>query len=70
LISESVRGEGGRVWVPRDRNDKPRARTSPRKSGTTSSKSAIPKYRNLVPRDIASREIFRTVIHEGYQRPG
>jgi hypothetical protein len=24
-----------------------------------------PKYRNLVPRDIASREIFRTVVHDG-----
>jgi succinate dehydrogenase/fumarate reductase cytochrome b subunit (b558 family) len=58
LISESVRGEGGRVWVPKDRKDRATRRISPRPSATTSSSAAYPKYGNLVPRDIASREIF------------
>jgi succinate dehydrogenase / fumarate reductase flavoprotein subunit len=51
LISESVRGEGGRVWVPR--NGKPWYFLEER----------FPKYGNLVPRDIATREIFR-VVHD------
>ncbi len=42
LMSESARGEGGRVWVPRKPQD-PRAAatTFPKPSATTSSKSAI-----------------------------
>ena len=42
LMSESARGEGGRVWVPRQPQD-PRATrgTSPRPSATTSSRSGI-----------------------------
>jgi len=46
LMSESARGEGGRIWVPRD--------------GTPwyFLEEKYPKYGNLVPRDIASREIF------------
>ncbi len=51
LISESVRGEGGRVWVPRD--GKP----------WYFLEEKFPKYGNLVPRDIATREIFR-VVHD------
>jgi succinate dehydrogenase / fumarate reductase flavoprotein subunit len=51
LISESVRGEGGRVWVPKD--GKP----------WYFLEEKYPKYGNLVPRDIATREIFR-VVHE------
>jgi len=51
LISESVRGEGGRVWVPKD--GKP----------WYFLEEKFPKYGNLVPRDIATREIFR-VVHE------
>lgn len=66
LISESVRGEGGRVWVPKDRKDKRRGRDIPEAERYYFLEERYPKYRNLVPRDIASREIFRTVRHEGY----
>ena len=51
LISESVRGEGGRIWVPKD--GKP----------WYFLEEKFPKYGNLVPRDIATREIFR-VVHD------
>ena len=40
LISESARGEGGRVWVPRRPQIPARRSKSPRASGSISSKSA------------------------------
>ncbi len=46
LISESVRGEGGRVWVPRDGKR------------WYFLEEKYPKFGNLVPRDVATREIF------------
>ena len=49
LMSESLRGEGGRVWVPRD--GKPWYFLEER----------YPTYKNLVPRDVATREIFQVV---------
>ena len=69
LISESARGEGGRVWVPKDREgEAPRHATSPRASATTSSRRSTPGYGNLVPRDIASRELFLKCFHEEQRR--
>jgi len=70
LISESVRGEGGRVWVPKDRKDRRHGKDIPEAERYYFLEERYPKYRNLVPRDIASREIFRTVIHEGYSAEG
>ncbi len=70
LISESVRGEGGRVWVPKDRKDKRRGADIPEGERYYFLEERYPKYRNLVPRDIASREIFRTVFHDGYSAEG
>ncbi len=70
LISESVRGEGGRVWVPKDRNDRRRGAQIPEGERYYFLEERYPKYRNLVPRDIASREIFRTVVHDGYSAEG
>lgn len=71
LISESVRGEGGRVWVPKDQNDKRNGKDIPEKERYYFLEERYPTYKNLVPRDIASREIFKTVVHEGYHtRPG
>jgi succinate dehydrogenase / fumarate reductase flavoprotein subunit len=71
LISESVRGEGGRVWVPRDPNDKREGKSIPERERYYFLEERYPAYKNLVPRDIASREIFKTVVHEGYHtRPG
>jgi succinate dehydrogenase / fumarate reductase flavoprotein subunit len=64
LMSESARGEGGRVWVPRDRNDKRAARTIPEADRFYFLEERYPKYGNLVPRDIATREIFKIVYED------
>ncbi|MHB8765975.1 MAG: succinate dehydrogenase flavoprotein subunit [Deferrisomatales bacterium] len=53
LMSESARGEGGRVWVPRD--GKP----------WYFLEEKYPAYGNLVPRDIATREIFEVCVNQG-----
>ena len=53
LMSESARGEGGRVWVPR--NGKP----------WYFLEEMYPAYGNLVPRDIATRAIHKVVYDLG-----
>ncbi len=53
LMSESARGEGGRVWVPRD--GKP----------WYFLEEMYPAYGNLVPRDIATRAIFEVCVNQG-----
>jgi succinate dehydrogenase / fumarate reductase flavoprotein subunit len=65
LMSESARGEGGRVWVPRDKNDKRPAQTIPDADRWYFLEERYPKYGNLVPRDIATREIFKVVYEDG-----
>ena len=65
LMSESARGEGGRVWVPRDRNEKRTARSIPEQDRFYFLEEWYPKYGNLVPRDIATRAIHRIVYQEG-----
>lgn len=52
LISESARGEGGRVWTYK--NGKP----------WYFLEEKYPAYGNLVPRDIAAREIFDVCINQ------
>ena len=64
LMSESARGEGGRVWVPRDRNDKRAAVSIPEADRWYFLEERYPKYGNLVPRDIATREIFKVVFED------
>jgi succinate dehydrogenase / fumarate reductase flavoprotein subunit len=64
LMSESARGEGGRVWVPRDRTDKRAAQTIPEQDRWYFLEERYPKYGNLVPRDIATREIFKVVYED------
>lgn len=54
LMSESVRGEGGRVWVPSDG----REGLPPKGEPWYFLEEKYPKYKNLVPRDVATREIF------------
>jgi succinate dehydrogenase / fumarate reductase flavoprotein subunit len=61
LMSESARGEGGRVWVPRDKNDKRLASSIPEADRWYFLEERYPKYGNLVPRDVATREIFKVV---------
>jgi succinate dehydrogenase / fumarate reductase, flavoprotein subunit len=64
LMSESARGEGGRVWVPRAPGDKRTARSIPEKERFYFLEEWYPKYGNLVPRDIATRAIHRIVYQE------
>jgi succinate dehydrogenase / fumarate reductase flavoprotein subunit len=64
LISESVRGEGGRVWVPRDTGERRPGREVPENARDYFLEEKYPGYGNLVPRDIASRELFKKCFHE------
>jgi succinate dehydrogenase / fumarate reductase, flavoprotein subunit len=61
LMSESARGEGGRVWVPKDKNDKRAPKTIPEGDRWYFLEEWYPKYGNLVPRDVATRAIFKVV---------
>ncbi len=65
LISESVRGEGGRVWVPMNTGDKRKAVDIPNADRDYFLERKYPKYGNLVPRDVATREIFDICVAEG-----
>jgi succinate dehydrogenase / fumarate reductase, flavoprotein subunit len=64
LISESVRGEGGRIWVPRDAKERRPGRDVPESARDYFLEEKYPAYGNLVPRDIASRELFKKCFHE------
>jgi succinate dehydrogenase / fumarate reductase flavoprotein subunit len=64
LMSESARGEGGRVWVPRNPADKRAPKTIPDAERFYFLEEWYPKYGNLVPRDIATRAIHRIVYQE------
>jgi succinate dehydrogenase / fumarate reductase, flavoprotein subunit len=61
LMSESARGEGGRVWVPRTLGDKREPNSIPEKDRWYFLEEWYPKYGNLVPRDVATRAIFKVV---------
>ena len=61
LMSESARGEGGRVWVPKKPGDKRDPRSIPEKERWYFLEEWYPKYGNLVPRDVATRAIHKVV---------
>jgi succinate dehydrogenase / fumarate reductase flavoprotein subunit len=61
LMSESARGEGGRVWVPKQLGDKRDPVSIPEKDRWYFLEEWYPKYGNLVPRDVATRAIFKVV---------
>ncbi len=65
LMSESARGEGGRVWVPRKPGDDRKPTDIPEPERLYFLEEKYPKYGNLVPRDIASREIFDICVNQG-----
>ncbi len=65
LMSESARGEGGRVWVPKKPGDTRDPLTIPASERWYFLEERYPKYKNLVPRDIATREIFKVCVDEG-----
>jgi len=64
LMSESARGEGGRVWVPRNPAEKRAPKNIPEAERFYFLEEWYPKYGNLVPRDIATRAIHRIVYQE------
>jgi succinate dehydrogenase / fumarate reductase flavoprotein subunit len=64
LMSESARGEGGRVWVPRSPAEKRAPKSIPEGERFYFLEEWYPKYGNLVPRDIATRAIHRIVYEE------
>ena len=65
LMSESARGEGGRVWVPRNAQDARSPKEIPDGERWYFLEEKYPAYGNLVPRDIATREIFQICL-EGH----
>jgi succinate dehydrogenase / fumarate reductase, flavoprotein subunit len=64
LMSESARGEGGRVWVPRQKMDTRNPASIPERERWYFLEEKYPAYGNLVPRDIATREIFQVCLDE------
>lgn len=62
LMSESARGEGGRVWVPKTDGDARNPRDIPESERSYFLEEKYPAYGNLVPRDIATREIFQVCL--------
>lgn len=65
LMSESARGEGGRVWVPRKKGDTRRPKDIPDAERYYFLEERYPAYGNIVPRDIATREIFSVCVDDG-----
>ncbi len=65
LMSESARGEGGRVWVPRKPQDPRDPEDISEAERYYFLEERYPAYGNLVPRDIATREIFNVCVNEG-----
>lgn len=62
LMSESARGEGGRVWVPKNQGDTRSPNSIPANERWYFLEEKYPAYGNLVPRDIATREIFQVCL--------
>ena len=65
LMSEACRGEGGRIWVPRQPGDIRDPLDIPEKERFYFLEEWYPTYGNTVPRDVASRAICRVVRHMG-----
>ena len=65
LMSESARGEGGRVWVPRTVGDQRPIKQIPEAERFYFLEEWFPKYGNLVPRDVATRAIHKVVYELG-----
>ncbi len=58
LMSESVRGEGGRIWVPRDPKDQRPGAEIPEEQRWYVCEELDPVYGNLLSRDIVSFIIY------------
>lgn len=65
LMSEACRGEGGRIWVPRDPKETRPGREVPEEARFYFLEEWYPAYGNTVPRDVASRAIWKAVKEMG-----
>ncbi|MBC8259216.1 MAG: succinate dehydrogenase flavoprotein subunit [SAR324 cluster bacterium] len=65
LMSESARGEGGRVWVPRKAGDARTPKQIPEKERFYFLEERYPLFGNLVPRDVGAREIYDICVNDG-----
>lgn len=65
LMSESARGEGGRIWVPKKAGDKRDPKSIPEAERWYFLEEWYPKYGNLVTRDVATRAIHKVVYEYG-----
>ncbi len=63
LMSESLRNDG-RIWVPRDPDEKRAAKDIPEEERYYYLEEKYPAFGNLVPRDVASRNA-KTVVDQG-----
>lgn len=63
LMSEAARGEGGRIWVPKKKGDTRNLVDIPDSDRWHFLEEWYPAYGNTVPRDIASRAIWK-IVHE------
>jgi succinate dehydrogenase / fumarate reductase flavoprotein subunit len=70
LMSESARGEGGRVWVPKKAGDSRPGKQIPENERFYFLEEWYPKYGNLVPRDVATRAIHKVVYEMKLGLPG
>jgi succinate dehydrogenase / fumarate reductase, flavoprotein subunit len=65
LMSEASRGEGGRIWVPKDPKDQRPPKQIPETDRFYFLEEWYPAYGNTVPRDVASRAIWKAVKDMG-----
>ena len=65
LMSEAARGEGGRIWVPKAPKDKRDPGSIPESERFYFLEEWYPAYGNTVPRDVASRAIWKVVKDMG-----
>ena len=65
LMSEAARGEGGRIWVPKDPADHRDPLRIPESERFYFLEDWYPAYGNTVPRDIASRAIWKVTRELG-----
>lgn len=64
LMSESARGEGGRVWVPKRADDTRPPKQIPEAERWYFLEEKYPRFGNLVPRDVAAREIYDVCVNQ------
>ncbi|WPL17204.1 Fumarate reductase flavoprotein subunit [Thiorhodovibrio winogradskyi] len=65
LMSEAARGEGGRIWVPRQAHDRREPLAIPEAERFYFLEEWYPSFGNTVPRDLASRAIWKVTREMG-----